>query len=165
MARHSLFVCTTGVGSTHLSVGLGRFSITTGYTVLFTSTTTLIAQHVKAQTQGCLNDNLRPFSKPKLLIIDELSYQPIELDSAHVRFQFVSRRYQRGGIVLTSNRAVREWGEGFGDPVVATATLDRLLHHRHVITIRGGSYRLTAKRRAGLLSASNQRDASPTPSQ
>jgi len=153
-----------GVGKTHLSVGLGRAAITAGYTVLFTSATTLIAQLVKAQTQGILDEKLLHFAKPKLLIIDELGYLPIEPDAAHVLFQLVSRRYERGSILLTSNRAVSEWGEVFGDPVVATAILDRLLHHRHVITIRGESYRLKEKRRAGLLTASKQRDSSTTPS-
>jgi transposase len=71
---------------------------------------------------------------------------------------------ERGSILLTSNRAVSEWGEVFGDPVVATAILDRLLHHRHVITIRGESYRLKEKRRAGLLTAFKQRETSTTPS-
>ncbi len=152
-----------GVGKTHLSVGLGRAAITAGYTVLFTSAMTLIAQLVKAQTQGLLDEKLLSFSKPKLLIIDELGYLPIEPDAAHVLFQLVSRRYERGSILLTSNRAVSEWGDVFSDPVVATAILDRLLHHSHVITIRGESYRLKEKRRAGLLTASKQRDTSTTP--
>ena len=147
-----------------MSVGLGRAAIIAGYTVLFTSATTLIAQLVKAHTQGVLDEKLLHFSKPKLLIIDELGYLPIEPDAAHVLFQLVSRRYERGSILLTSNRAVSEWGEVFGDPVVATAILDRLLHHSHVITIRGESYRLKEKRRAGLLTASKQRDPSTTPS-
>ena len=151
-----------GVGKTHLSVGLGRAAITAGYTVLFTSAMTLIAQLVKAQTQGLLDEKLLYFSKPKLLIIDELGYLPIEPDAAHVLFQLVSRRYERGSILLTSNRAVSEWGDVFGDPVVATAILDRLLHHSHVITIRGESYRLKEKRRAGLLTASKQRETSTT---
>lgn len=147
-----------------MSVGLGRAAIIAGYTVLFTSATTLIAQLVKAHTQGVLDEKLLHFSKPKLLIIDELGYLPIEPDAAHVLFQLVSRRYERGSILLTSNRAVSEWGDVFGDPVVATAILDRLLHHSHVITIRGESYRLKEKRRAGLLTASKQRDPSTTPS-
>jgi len=143
-----------GVGKTHLSVGLGRAAITAGYSVLFTSATTLIAQLVKAHTLGHLEDKLLYFAKPKLLIIDELGYLPIEPDAAHVLLQLISRRYERGSILLTSNRAVSEWGTVFGDPVVATAILDRLLHHSHVITIRGESYRLKEKRRAGLLTAS-----------
>ncbi len=140
-----------GVGKTHLAVGIGRAVITAGYTVLFTTATTLIAQLVKAQVEGRLDERLLHFTKPRLLIIDELGYLPMEPDAAHVLFQLVSRRYERGSILLTSNRAVSEWGDVFGDPVVATAILDRLLHHSHVLTIRGESYRLREKRRAGLL--------------
>jgi len=91
------------------------------------------------------------FAKPKLLIVDELGYLPFEPDAAHLFFQLVSRRYERGSMLITSNRAVSEWGSVFGDAVVATAILDRLLHHSHVITIRGDSYRLREKRRSGLL--------------
>ena len=90
-------------------------------------------------------------SRPKLLIIDELGYLPFEADAAHLFFQLVSRRYEKGSILITSNRSVGEWGSVFGDPVVATAILDRLLHHSTVITIRGDSYRLREKRRSGLL--------------
>ncbi|WP_396280135.1 ATP-binding protein [Histidinibacterium aquaticum] len=84
-------------------------------------------------------------------VIDELGYLPFELDAAHLFFQLVSRRYERGALLVTSNRAIGEWGSVFGDAVVATAILDRLLHHSHVITIRGESYRLREKRRSGLL--------------
>jgi DNA replication protein DnaC len=140
-----------GVGKSHLAVGLGRAAIDAGYTVLFTTATALIAQLVTAHAAGRLEERLLHFTKPKLLIIDELGYLPVEPDAAHVLFQLVSRRYERGSILLTSNRAVSEWGDVFGDPVVATAILDRLLHHSHVLTIRGESYRLREKRRAGLL--------------
>jgi hypothetical protein len=87
----------------------------------------------------------------ELLIVDELGYLPLEPDAAHLFFQLVSRRYERGSTLVTSNRAVGEWGGVFGDAVVATAILDRLLHHSQVITIRGDSYRLREKRRSGLL--------------
>ena len=140
-----------GVGKTHLAVGLGRAAIEAGYTVLFTTATARIAQLVTAHAAGRLEERLVHFTKPRLLIIDELGYLPVEPDAAHVLFQLVSRRYERGSILLTSNRAVSEWGDVFGDPVVATAILDRLLHHSHVLTIRGESYRLREKRRAGLL--------------
>lgn len=153
-----------GVGKTHLAVGIGRAAITAGYTVLFTTATTLIAQLVKAHTEGRLEERLLHFTKPKLLIIDELGYLPMEPDAAHVLFQLVSRRYERGSILLTSNRAVSEWGDVFGDPVVATAILDRLLHHSHVLTIRGESYRLREKRRAGLLGTSGAPAAPSTSS-
>ena len=89
--------------------------------------------------------------RPKLLIVDELGYLPLEPDAAHLFFQLVSRRYEAGAMLITSNRSVAEWGMVFADPVVATAILDRLLHHSHVLTIRGDSYRLRAKRKSGLI--------------
>lgn len=87
-------------------------------------------------------------------IIDELGYLPLETNAAHLFFQLVSRRYERGSVLITSNRSVGEWGSVFGDPVVATAILDRLLHHSQVVTIRGDSYRLREKRRSGLIKPS-----------
>ena len=132
-------------------MAIGREAIVTGYTVLFTSATTLVAQLAKAHGEGRLEEELSHYAKPKLLIVDELGYLPFEPDAAHLFFQLVSRRYERGAMLVTSNRTVGEWGQVFGDAVVATAILDRLLHHSHVITIRGDSYRLREKRRSGLL--------------
>jgi DNA replication protein DnaC len=82
-----------------------------------------------------------------------LSILPFEVNAAHLFFQLVSRRYERGSLLITSNRSVGEWGTVFGDPVVATAILDRLLHHSHVVTVRGDSCRLREKRRSGLIKA------------
>jgi DNA replication protein DnaC len=140
-----------GVGKTHLAVALGREAIVAGHTVLFTGAMALVANLAKAQAEGRLEERLAHFAKPKLLIVDELGYLPLEPDAAHLFFQLVSRRYERGAMLVTSNRSVGEWGAVFGDPVVATAILDRLLHHSHVLTIRGDSYRLREKRRSGLL--------------
>jgi DNA replication protein DnaC len=140
-----------GVGKTHLAIALGREVIQRGYTVLFTTAATLLAQLAKAQHENRLEDKLLHFTKPKLLIIDELGYLPLEPDAAHLMFQLVSRRYERGSVLVTSNLTTSEWGNVFGDPVVATAILDRLLHHSHVVTIRGDSYRLREKRKSGLL--------------
>jgi DNA replication protein DnaC len=137
-----------GVGKTHLAVALGREAVDRGYTVLFTSA-----------ADGRLEEKLLQLSKPKLLIIDELGYLPLEPAAAHLFFQLVSRRYERASMLITSNRPVGEWGQVFGDAVAATAILDRLLHHSQVITIRGDSYRLRDKRRSGLL----QKAAAPTP--
>jgi DNA replication protein DnaC len=94
---------------------------------------------------------LKALSRPRLLILDELGYLPFERTAAYLLFQLVTRRYEKGSVILTSNRSVEEWGEVLGDTVVATAILDRLLHHSHILTIRGESYRLREKRRAGLL--------------
>jgi DNA replication protein DnaC len=142
-----------GVGKTHLAIALGRETIAVGHSVLFVTAIGLLVSLAKAHAQGLLEDRLINYIKPKLLIIDELGYLPLEPDAAHLFFQLVSRRYERGAILITSNRSVGEWGTVFGDPVVATAILDRLLHHSHVVTIRGDSYRLREKRRSGLLKA------------
>ncbi|WIJ27069.1 IS21-like element helper ATPase IstB [Devosia sp. RR2S18] len=140
-----------GVGKTHLAVAIGREVIVAGYTVLFVPATTMVAALAKAHAEGRLEEKLAQLAKPKLLIVDELGYLPFEPDAAHLFFQLVSRRYERGAMLITSNRSVGEWGTVFGDAVAATAILDRLLHHSHIITIRGESYRLREKRRSGIL--------------
>jgi DNA replication protein DnaC len=140
-----------GVGKSHLAIALGREAIRQNHTVLFTTAPALVSALVKAHAEARLEERLAFFAKPKLLIVDELGYLPFEPNAAHLFFQLVSRRYERGSMLITSNRSVGEWGTVFGDPVVATAILDRLLHHSQVITVRGDSYRLREKRRAGLL--------------
>jgi len=140
-----------GVGKTHLAIALGRAAIREGYSVLFVTAPALVAGLAKAHAEGRLDERLAFYAKPKLLIVDELGYLPFDPNAAHLFFQLVSRRYERGSLLLTSNRSVAEWGTVFGDPVVATAILDRLLHHSQVVTIRGDSFRLREKRRAGLL--------------
>ncbi len=142
-----------GVGKTHLAIALGREAIRHGYSVLFTSATALVTTLVRGHAEGRLEQRLVQLGKPRLLILDEFGYLPFEPAAAHLLFQLVSRRYERGSILITSNRAVGEWGTVLGDQVVATAILDRLLHHSHVLTIRGDSYRLREKRRSGLLKA------------
>jgi DNA replication protein DnaC len=149
-----------GVGKTHLAIALGREAIREGYSVLFVTAPALVATLAKAHAEGWLDNKLLFFAKPKLLIVDELGYLPFETNAAHLFFQLVSRRYERGSMLITSNRSVGEWGTVFGDPVVATAILDRLLHHSHVLTVRGDSYRLREKRRSGLLNAATL-DQSP----
>jgi DNA replication protein DnaC len=139
-----------GVGKTHLAIALGREAILAGYSVQFSTAMPLVASLAKAHSEQRLDEKLLSLAKAKLLIVDELGYLPLEPDAAHLFFQLVSRRYEMGAILITSNRSVAEWGAVFGDPVVATAILDRLLHHSHVLTIRGDSYRLRAKRKSGL---------------
>ena len=140
-----------GVGKTHLAIGLGRKAVERGASSLFVPALGLVAQLMRAESEGRLEERLTHLSKPKLLIIDELGYLPFERRAAHLLFQLVNRRYERGSLILTSNQPVGNWGEVFGDAVLATAILDRLLHHSHVITIKGDSYRLREKRKAGLL--------------
>jgi DNA replication protein DnaC len=129
--------------------------------VLFATAPALAAALAKAHAEGRLEERLCIYAKPKLLIVDELGYLPFEPNAAHLFFQLVSRRYERGSMLITSNRSVGEWGQAFGDPVVATAILDRLLHHSQVVTIRGDSYRLREKRRAGLIKAAQLSQEQP----
>ena len=108
---------------------------------------------VRGHAEGRLEQRLAQLAKPKLLIMDEFGYLPFEPAAAHLLFQLISRRYERGSILITSNRVAGDWGAVLGDQIVATAILDRLLHHSHVLTIRGDSYRLCEKRRSGLIKA------------
>lgn len=140
-----------GVGKTHLAIGLGRKIVEQGHTVRFTTATALLASLGKAESEGVLADKLTEFSKPRLLIIDELGYLPFERQAAHLFFQLVNRRYEKGSLLVTTNQRVSEWGTVFGDEVLATAILDRLLHHSHTFMITGESYRLREKRRSGLI--------------
>lgn len=125
-----------------------------GYTVQYVSAMELITTLTRAHNQTALESRLSQYGKSKLLIIDELGYLPLEPDAAHLLFQLISRRHERGSVLITSNRPVMEWGDVFGDQVVATAILDRLLHHSHVLTVRGDSYRLREKRRSSLIKSS-----------
>lgn len=140
-----------GVGKTHLAIGLGRAAVEAGYTVLFTSATALLGALSKAETEGQLADRLAFYAKPKLLVVDELGYLPFEKRSAHLFFQLVARRYEKGSMVITTNQVVTQWGAVFGDEVLAAAILDRLLHHSFTLMIQGESYRLKQKRKTGLL--------------
>jgi DNA replication protein DnaC len=142
-----------GVGETHLAIALGRAAIETGHTVLFITATALIAALAKAHAESRLDAQLAFYAKPKLLIIDELGYLPLERASAHVFFQLVTRRYERGSMLLTTNQPVTEWGHVFGDEMIAAAVLDRLLHHSHTLVGHGDSYRLKQQRKAGLLAS------------
>jgi DNA replication protein DnaC len=142
-----------GVGKTHLAVGLGLKAIEHGYRVLFTTAAALVTALTKALAEGRLEDKLKVYTMPRLLIIDEIGYLPIERQGANLFFQLISRRYERGPLILTSNQSFGAWGEVFGDRVIATAILDRVLHHAVTINIRGNSYRLKDKLKAGLVRA------------
>ena len=140
-----------GVGKTHLAIALGRAAVEAGHSALFVTATSLLATLARAQQEGKLADQIAFYAKPKLLVVDELGYLPLEKQTAHLFFQLVSRRYERGSLLLTTNQTITQWGHVFGDEMIASAVLDRVLHHSHVLMIQGDSFRLRQKKRAGLL--------------
>jgi DNA replication protein DnaC len=140
-----------GVGKTHVAVGLGLKAIERGYRVLFTTASAMIATLAKALGEGRLDEKIKVYTVPRLLIIDEIGYLPIDQMGANLFFQLISRRYEKGPMILTSNQSFGSWGEVFGDRVIASAILDRVLHHAITVNIRGNSYRLKEKLKAGLV--------------
>jgi hypothetical protein len=115
----------------------------------------------RAYREGRLDRRLRIYLAPKVLIIDEMGCLPLDDLGATISFQLVSARYERGSIILTSNKSYGEWGSLFGDPIIATAILDRLLHHSTTVNIRGESYRLKERRKACLLPLPEQHPEDP----
>jgi len=131
-----------GVGKTHLAIGLAVAACRAGLQTYFTSVAELVASLLAAQQRGQLAARLQFYAKHALLILDEVGYLPLAPGGPNLLFQLVSARYEKGSLVLTSNKPFRDWGQVFGDEVIASALLDRLLHHAVVLNIRGASYRL-----------------------
>lgn len=146
-----------GVGKTHLAIAFGMKAVEAGYSVLFLTLEGLMTRLNKAVLENRLERSLQQLTYPKLLIIDEVGYLPLTRSEATLFFRLVVRRYERASLIITSNKSFLDWGEMFNDPVLATAVLDRLLHYSTTLNIKGESYRLKEKRRAGLLGR-------PTPS-
>ena len=131
-----------GTGKSHLAVALGVEAVKAGRSVYFSSLADIVGSLAKAEREGQLRERLRFLARAALLIVDEIGYLPVIPGGGNLFFQLVNARYERGAMILTSNRGFAEWGEVFGDAVVATALLDRLLHHAVVVQIEGSSYRL-----------------------
>ncbi|MBO3682944.1 IS21-like element helper ATPase IstB [Streptomyces sp. NEAU-YJ-81] len=131
-----------GVGKTHLAVALAVAACRAGYSIYFTSLDDMVRHLKAAEDQGRLMSKLTGYLRPSVLVVDEVGYQPLERAEANLVFQVISKRYEKGSIILTSNKTFGEWGQVFGDEVLATAILDRLLHHCEVVSINGNSYRL-----------------------
>jgi DNA replication protein DnaC len=140
-----------GVGKTHLAIGLAIAAIRGGASAYFATAHELGVELGKAAREGRLAEKLRVYLRPKVLVVDEVGYLPLDKVGATIFFQLISARYERGSIILTSNKSYGDWGEIFGELTLASAILDRLLHHSTTINIRGESYRLRERRKAGLL--------------
>lgn len=130
-----------GVGKTHLAIGLGMKACHNGYSVYFDTANGWLARLAEADAQGRLGAELKRIRKYKLIIIDEVGYLPFDIDTANLFFQLISSRYEQGSVIVTSNLEFARWGEPLGDDVIASATIDRLIHHAEVIALKGASYR------------------------
>jgi DNA replication protein DnaC len=142
--RHEVvhFIGQSGTGKSHLAAALGVEAVRAGHSVYFSPLADIIDSLAKADREGRLRERIRFLCRASLLIIDEIGYLTVGAPAGNLFFQLVNARYEKGAMILTSNRGFAEWGEVFGDPVVATALLDRLLHHAIVVHIEGASYRL-----------------------
>jgi DNA replication protein DnaC len=140
---NAIFLGLCGLGKSHLATALGYAACQQGYSVLFANTIDVINTLSAAQAQGALKTNLKRYLSPALLILDELGYLPIDQRGADLLFQVISQRYERGSIVITSNKAFKQWPTIFnGDSTITSAVLDRLLHHAETILIEGASFRM-----------------------
>jgi len=140
-----LFVGTPGVGKTHLATSIGIECAKNRYSTYFISFHELITQLKKALLENRLESRLKHFSKYKILIIDEIGYLPIDLDASNLFFQLIAKRYEKHCTIITTNSNFSKWPDIFGSPTIANAILDRLLHHSHIISIKGPSYRIQSK--------------------
>ena len=143
-----LLIGAPGVGKTMLATALGYKAVEAGYRAYYTTAADLVARTTKAAIEGRWETTMRFWNGPQLLIIDELGYLPMPAEAASHLFQVVTRRYEHGSIILTTNRHIADWGQIFADTTPAIAILDRLLHHATVVSINGDSYRMRAHRDA-----------------
>lgn len=154
-AENVVFLGASGVGKTHLAVGLAYAATQAGIKVRFVSAADLVLQLATAHRQGKLAEVIRrTVLAPRLLVVDEIGYLPLDRTQANLLFQVVAKRYEKGSMILTSNLPFSQWDSVFaGDAALTAAMLDRLLHHSHIVQIQGESYRLKDKRKAGLIQA------------
>lgn len=142
-----------GVGKTHLAIALGVKAVEAGHKVLFSTVDNLLSRLIRGKKEDRLARQLKELLYPRVLILDEIGYLPMNREEANLFFRLLCRRYEKASIIVTSNKSFVDWGDVFSDYVLATAILDRLLHHSTTINIKGESYRLKEKRKAGILAS------------
>jgi DNA replication protein DnaC len=141
-----IFLGLVGLGKTHLATALAYAACQNGYSVLFANAIDVINTLSAAQTNGILKSELKRYLAPVLLVLDEVGYLPIDQRGADLLFQVISQRYERGSLLVTSNKAFKQWSTIFnGDSTITSAVLDRLLHHAETVVIEGSSYRMKDK--------------------
>ena len=160
--QNVVFLGPPGVGKTHLALSLAVAAAQSGRRIYYGSLADLIASLEEAQAGSRLDRRLKTLTHPALLVVDEIGYLPISRNGAMLFFQLMSRCYEHAATVLTSNKGFEEWGSIFGDDVMAAALIDRLLHHCHIVNIRGNSYRMREHRNLWQsLNAADQSDTTP----
>ena len=142
----------SGLGKTHLMLALGHHACMNGYTAYYMSCRDAVDALRRADDLGRLKRKVKWMTKPHVLLLDEVGYEPLQPEQSHMLFQLINARYENGSIIMTSNKPFTKWAELMSDEAVATAILDRLLHHSHVLSLKGNSYRMKDRLKAGVVS-------------
>ena len=141
-----VFIGPPGVGKTHLAIALGMKALEQGHKVLFTSVSEMISNLIASKADNTYHLKMKYYLTPNLLILDELGFKRLNQNTVDEFYEIISRRYEKGSMIITSNKSFEEWGEVFWDPVLATAIIDRTIHHSRIIVIKGESYRMKSHR-------------------
>ncbi len=146
-----VFLGPSGLGKTHLVIALAHKACVSGYTAYFTTCMDLMEQCLRAKEQNRLKRKLMWLKKPHVLVIDEVGYETLTQEQANLFFQVVNARYESGPLIITTNKPFGKWAEMMSDEAIATATLDRLLHHSHIISLNGDSFRMKDRLKTGFV--------------